>query len=113
MAKIATNQERLNQLFDADPRNDTGIGDLLGVSKQTISAWRNGSRSPKKSMITKIAKIYSVTEEWLMGWDLPGPVMHDGFVLEPEERILLDAYRAADDRAKADALQMLQNHKKS
>lgn len=112
MAKIATNQERLNQLFDADPRNDTGIGIALGVSKQTISAWRNGSRSPKKSMIVKIAAYYNVSEEWLMGWDLPGPATHDGLILSSEERILLDAYRAADDRAKKDALQMLQLHKK-
>lgn len=112
MAKIATNQERLNQLFDMDPRNDTGIGIELGVSKQTISAWRNGSRSPKKSMIVKIASRYNVSEEWLMGWDLPGPVTHDGLILSPEERILLDAFRSADDRAKNDALQMLQSHKK-
>ena len=71
MAKTATNQERLNQLFDADARNDIDIASFLGVSKQTISAWRNGTRSPKRSMITKIAQAYNTTEEWLMGWDLP------------------------------------------
>lgn len=73
MAKVATNKERLNELFDADPRNDAAIANSLGVSKQTISAWRNGTRSPKTSMITEIAKYYNCTEEWLYGWDMPAP----------------------------------------
>lgn len=111
MAKIATNQERLNELFDADPRSDIAIGGSLGVSKQTISAWRNGSRSPKRSMIIKIAEYYNTTPEWLMGWDLPAPSMDFSFTsLSEEEKILLFAYRAADDRARADALHTLESH---
>lgn len=73
MAKVASNQERLNELFDADPRNDVAIAHSLGVSKQTISAWRNGSRSPKRSMIEKIAAFYNCSVEWLFGWDMPAP----------------------------------------
>ena len=73
MAKVATNQERLNELFDADPRNDVAIAHSLGVSKQTISAWRNGTRSPKRSMVAKIAEYYNCSVEWLFGWDMPSP----------------------------------------
>ncbi len=73
MAKVATNRERLIELFDADPRNDVAIAHYLGVSKQTISAWKNGTRSPKASTITKIAKYYDCSEEWLYGWDMPAP----------------------------------------
>ena len=109
MAKIAANQERINELFDADPRNDSAIGEALGVSKQTISAWRNGTRSPKKSMIIKIANFYHTSEEWLMGWDLPAhQIAETG--LSPEEEKLLSAYRAADERAQKDALEMLLAH---
>ena len=68
--KTATNQERLNELFDADPRNDSAIAAELGVSKQTISAWRSGFRSPKKPMLIKIAELYHVSIEWLMGFDV-------------------------------------------
>ena len=53
--KIATSQERLIQLFDSDPRNDTAIADALGVSKQTVSMWRHGTRSPKKSVLIHIS----------------------------------------------------------
>lgn len=68
--KVATNQERLNELFDADPRKDTAIADDLGVSKQAISAWRNGSRSPKKSMLELICEKFDVNIQWLMGFDV-------------------------------------------
>ena len=85
MAKEATNQERLNELFDADPRSDNVIAQSLGVSKQTISAWRNGSRSPKRSMVEKIAKYYGCSIEWLFGWDMPAPAIFS--LREKEEPI--------------------------
>lgn len=68
--KVATNQERLIELFDSDPRNDTAIAGLLGVSKQTISMWRHGTRSPKKSVLLRICEIFNVSIEWLMGFDV-------------------------------------------
>lgn len=68
--KVATNQERLNELFDSDSRNDSSIAAELGVSKQTISAWRSGFRSPKKTMLDKISDLYHVSIEWLMGYDV-------------------------------------------
>lgn len=68
--KIATCQERLNELFDSDPRNDTAIASALGVAKQTLSAWRNGSRSPKKTMLIKITEMFHVSIEWLMGFSV-------------------------------------------
>ena len=69
--KVATNQERLVELFDADGRNDNVIAEELGVSKQAISTWRNGTRSPKKSVLIKIADMYNVDIAWLMGYDVP------------------------------------------
>lgn len=69
--KIATSQERLNELFDSDPRNDTAIANYLDVSKQTVSMWRNGTRSPKKTKLIEISKKFNVSIEWLMGFDVP------------------------------------------
>lgn len=63
---------RLNKLFDSDPRTDTAISDALGVSKQTVSYWRQGLRSPKRSMVVKIADMYNVSVAWLMGLDSDG-----------------------------------------
>ena len=68
--KVATNQERLNELFDSDPRSDTAIAADLGVSKQAVSMWRNGTRSPKKTVLIRISDVYNVSLEWLMGFDV-------------------------------------------
>jgi len=68
--KIATSQQRLNELFDSDPRNDTAIAADLGVAKQTLSAWRSGTRSPKKTVLIRIAETFHVSLEWLMGFDV-------------------------------------------
>jgi len=68
--KIATSQERLIELFDSDPRNDTAIAAALGVSKQAVSTWRTGIRSPKKSVLVKISELFHVSIEWLMGFDV-------------------------------------------
>ena len=114
MAKVTSNQERLNQLFDADPRTDSAIGAALDVSKQTISAWRKGIRSPKRSMLVKIAAYYNVSIEWLLGWDLPAPDLSlSSAMLSDDEQTLVAAYRAADDRAREDAMRTLLTHPRS
>lgn len=69
--KITTSQQRLIELFNSDPRSDSAIAAELNVSKQALSAWRNGSRSPKKSVLIFIARMYNVSIEWLMGFDVP------------------------------------------
>ena len=69
--KVTTSQERLNELFSADPRSDSAIAAELGVSKQALSAWRKGIRSPKKSVLILIANMYNVGIDWLMGFDVP------------------------------------------
>ena len=73
MIKISTCKERLNYLFDHSNKNDTAIAEELDVSKQTISAWRKGTRSPKKPMIDKIASHYKVDVVWLMGYEDDNP----------------------------------------
>lgn len=58
---------RFNELLTRHEGNDTDLGVALGVSKQTISAWRTGTRSPKKPHIVAIAKYFNVGIAWLMG----------------------------------------------
>lgn len=68
--KIATSTERINELFDSDPRNDASIAKALGVTRQAVSMWRSGIRSPKKPMLIKITEVFNVSIEWLMGFDV-------------------------------------------
>ena len=71
MAKSTDCKERLTQLFDNLGKQDIAIATDLGVSKQTISAWRTGVRSPKRTMIEHISNVYGVSIPWLMGYDVP------------------------------------------
>lgn len=59
---------RFNEISSRHPGNDTSLGAALGVSKQTISAWRTGTRSPKKPHIVAIADYFNVSIPYLMGW---------------------------------------------
>ena len=68
--KVSTSTQRINELFDSDPRNDSSIARALGVSRQSICSWRSGVRSPKKPILIKIAKSYNVNLDWLMGFDV-------------------------------------------
>ena len=101
--------ERLNQLFDSDPRTDTAISDALGVSKQTVSYWRQGSRSPKRRMILQIAEMYHVSPMWLMGFDEQAAVTAE---VTPTEMKLLTAWRGAEATYQTVALEILENHQK-
>lgn len=64
-------KDRLTELLDAAPESDATIASLLGVSKQTISAWKNGIRSPKRPTIEYLANYFGVSVSWLMGYDVP------------------------------------------
>lgn len=69
--KIKSCQERLIELFDSLPYSDVSIADQLSVSKQAISAWRSGTRSPKKPTLEAICNHFGVDIAWLMGYDVP------------------------------------------
>ena len=105
MANIATTTERLNELFDSDPRNDTAIAKALGVTKQSVCSWRSGVRSPKKTTLIKITEEFNVSIEWLMGFDVERENSRKNIItdtdlfnkviqyMEPEDfNIVIDAY---------------------
>lgn len=85
--KVATSIERLNDLFDSDARSDTAIANDLHVSKQTLSAWRKGRRSPKKSVLIKIAELYNVSLEWILGFDVEKCMDNSRSVIIPDTEL--------------------------
>lgn len=98
--KVSTNQERLNELFDSDPRSDSAIAEALGVSKQAFSMWRHGTRSPKKSVLINIANLYNVSIEWLMGFDVEKngtPEKSHAFIPDSEGFLTLVRYMPTSD----------------
>lgn len=68
--KTSTFLERFTTLLDESLLTDTEIAKGLNVSKQTVSSWKSGRRSPKQPTIIIIAQYFHVSIEWLMGYDV-------------------------------------------
>ena len=62
---------RFCTLVDEYRGNANDIAKALHVSKQTISAWKAGTRSPKQPTIEAIARFFNVSVQWLMGLNVP------------------------------------------
>lgn len=79
MARVSSFMERFAELLERSSRPDVAIAEALGVSKQTISAWKTGVRSPKNPMIIKIADLFGVDVAWLMGFEAELEKVSDTF----------------------------------
>lgn len=115
--------ERLSVLLDEYNGNDSDIAKGLHVSKQTVSAWRSGSRSPKAPTVEAIARFFNVNIPWLMGMDVERGTFYTSMVVSfdglpapetitTEERMLVQAYREAQTEYQVIAMEILSNHKK-
>lgn len=100
---VTTFKERLNDICDATERLDIEIAHDLHISKQTLSAWRLGTRSPRQPMIIAIAEYFGITVEWLMGYDCPireEAKLPPASTFSKKEIEIINKYRFIDDRGK-------------
>lgn len=67
----------------------------LGTKLTTISSWERGVSQPSADMLVSIAMLYKVSLSDLCGADY-------GYIApySPEEQLLIDSYRKADDHEK-------------
>ena len=63
----------------------------LEIGQSTISSWKKG-KMPTTDKIIAIVRYLEVSADWLLETDIES--------LTPEEKKLLEEYRAADDRGK-------------
>lgn len=98
------------------------IADMLGVSRQTIGAWANGDRSPKRPTIEAIAAKFNVSIAWLNGFDVnrrhdPSQngdltALREQLRRQPGMRILFDASKGATEQDLLDAAALIEGFKK-
>ena len=93
------------------------FGELIGgKGVSTVSEWESGKRSPDIELIPLMSKILNVSISFLIEEpeEAAHTVLHspkeDYDYLSSEEHTLVDAYRAADDRAREDAIKTLLSH---
>lgn len=57
---------RLKELREACKLNQTELGEILGVTNQTVSNWENGNIAPSIEMVEKIANYFKVSVDYLL-----------------------------------------------
>ena len=57
---------RLKELSEAYKLNQTELGEILGVTNQTVSNWENGNIAPSIEMVEKIANYFKVSVDYLL-----------------------------------------------
>ena len=59
--------ENIKKLRIAHGMNQVEFANLVGVSKQCVSNWENDNVLPSIEMLTKIADIFKVSTDYLLG----------------------------------------------
>ena len=81
------------------------VANALGVSSVVYSRYETGSRQPSIEVLIKMADIFGVTVDYLLGrQDI------EDSTLSSFELQLISASRNADERARQDALNVLLTH---
>lgn len=60
---------RIKELREVRHFSQVELAQALHVSKQSVSNWENGNILPSIEMVTKIAKFFSVSADFLLGLD--------------------------------------------
>ena len=61
--------ERIKELRTSMNLNQVEFAKMLDITKQSVSNWENGNIQPSIDMLTKIAKKFNVSSDYLLGLD--------------------------------------------
>lgn len=71
LEKVSSFQERLKIILEEKNLKCNEFAKKFGYSKQSISAYLNGTRSPKRPVIIAIAQLLNINQLWLCGYNVP------------------------------------------
>ena len=69
---------RINELRIALGWNQVQLAEKLKISKQTVSNWENENIQPSIEMLIRIAKLFHVSTDYLLGLDNVPTISVDG-----------------------------------
>lgn len=70
--------QRINELRIAMGWSQVQLAEKLSISKQTISNWENENIQPSIEMLVRIAKLFHVSTDYLLGLDNTQTINVDG-----------------------------------
>lgn len=73
----------------------------IGISQSTYSGYETGTRRIKLSMLRRIADVYGVTVDWILGTERPDNPDHNALLLSDLEYELIIKFRELSDAEQA------------
>ncbi|MBQ2974603.1 MAG: helix-turn-helix transcriptional regulator [Clostridia bacterium] len=73
--------ERIYELRMAHGWNQVQLAGKLNITKQTVSNWENDNIQPSVEMLVRIAKLFRVSTDYLLGLDDTPNINVDGLPL--------------------------------
>lgn len=98
---------RLKEIRQGKGLTQKQVADHLGCHPCVYSRYETGEREPSVHILKQLSRFLGVSIDCIVGNEFAP----DTTEIDPYEASLLRAAREADDRAKEDALKMLQMHK--
>lgn len=99
--------QRLKEARLAQNMTQEDLASAVGVTKGAIGNYETEVSSPKEPILIKLMEILQVDANFLYQ-----DYMQNGSQLSEDEVNLVNLYRGADDRARADAIEILKKHKR-
>ena len=97
--------ERIRNMREDMDLTQQKIANDLYFTVESYSKYENGHRNPSLEMLVQMANYFDVTTDYLLGRE-----NISAQALTEYEMKLIEAARKADDRAREDALQILNSH---
>ena len=87
--------KRINELRTAFGWNQVQLAQKLNISKQTVSNWENDNIQPSVEMLVRIAKLFHVSTDYLLGLEPMQTICVDGLPVSFVAHLtqLIDDYR--------------------
>lgn len=99
--------ERLKMIRKQCGLTQKSLANELFVSQQSVWKWEKNESSPNPETIAKMAQIFGVTADYLLGQEKEKPASGETDGLSEEERELIRLYGRASLETQAAALGML------
>ena len=101
--------DEIRRLRKASGLNQVSFADKMGVSQSTVASWENGTRRPDLDALCKIADLFNVSLDELLGRKQPSPdsLLNEQMQSDPTRRTLYELARHGKDRDVEQAVAIL------
>lgn len=96
----STFSQRLQEIMDIKSVKQSDIVKKTGIPKSAISQYLSGKFEAKQDRVYLLAKMFNVSEAWLMGYDVPMGSTFAPSELSAREETLVANYRQLNEDGK-------------